>query len=200
MTPVSEGKLFYHTTALSNLRSILQHGLLSRADVDNENINKKDIADSEIIMKRKELGILEYVPFHFYEKTAFTGSVYDAHREIAFCTITITRDFAMDNDFMICTAHPLSYNPEAELYNNFTDGMKAINWKKMDKRDFDDEVSKNVGMAECLAPSPVSPYNFNSIFVANEKQKEYVENISKELIGTIPFHVNINTSFSQEGK
>ena len=46
----------------------------------------------------------------------------------------------------------------------------------------------------------MSPYNFNSIVVANEKQKEYVENISKELIGTIPFHVNINTSFSQEGK
>ena len=72
----------------------LKKELFSRADVDKNHIEKKDIADTEIIARRKELGILEYVPFHFYEKTAFTGSVYDANPDIAFCTITILREYA----------------------------------------------------------------------------------------------------------
>lgn len=200
MTAVSEGKLFYHITALSNLQSIFEKGLFSRADVDKNHIEKKDIADTEIIARRKELGILEYVPFHFYEKTAFTGSVYDANPDIAFCTITILREYAANNNFMICTAHPLSYKPEAELYSDYEEGIKAIKWEKMDKRDFDDEESKNIGMAECLAPSPVSPYHFHSIYVATDKQKEYVEHLAEKLIGEIPFHVNVNTHFTQEGK
>ena len=72
---IQDGKLLYHLTAIKNLKSIFKHGLLSREDADSKKLLEINIADQEIIKKRKELGILQYVPFHFYEKTPFTGKI-----------------------------------------------------------------------------------------------------------------------------
>lgn len=81
--PVSKGSLLYHVTALSNLQSILKHGLLSRNDAIASGLLVKDVANSEIIEKRKELGILDCVPFHFFEPTPFTGAIFKAHPNTA---------------------------------------------------------------------------------------------------------------------
>ena len=88
--------------------------------MDKNHIEKKDIADTEIIARRKELGILEYVPFHFYEKTAFTGSVYDANPDIAFCTITILREYAAN--VTVKTPTPKKQNES---------NVKYMPWRKL---------------------------------------------------------------------
>ena len=196
---IQDGKLFYHVTALENLEGIFTHGLLSRPDALKKEILKADVADQEIIEKREALGILDYVPFHFFEKTAFTGAVYKNYKDTTFCVITILRDFAKNNDFKICTAHPLSKNPKPEVLT-YNEGLKSIDWKAMESRDYHDEKSKNVAMVECLAISPVSPMNFNSIFVPSEAIRQEVNDLVMEILENYSFHININPRFTQEGK
>lgn len=192
---IQDGKLFYHVTAVENLENIFINGLLSR-DALSKEILKVDVADSEIVNKRKELDILKYVPFHFFEPTAFTGAVFNAFPDKSFCSITILRSFAKNNNFKICTAHPLSQNPIAEILN-YDEGLKKINWDKAEERNYFDEVSKNSCMAECLANSPVSPENFFSIYVANELTQSYVESIATKFLGNYKFYIDVNPTLSK---
>ena len=195
---IQDGKHFYHITALKNLEGVFQYGLLSRPDAISHGVLKTDIADEEIIEKRKELDILQYVPFHFFEPTPFTGAVFNAHPLDAFCSITITRDFAKKNDFKICTAHPLSKNPLAEIMS-FDDGMRKINWDKAEERDYHDDISKNACMAECLAVSPVKPSDFAILFVPDDNAYRYVDSLAKEIIGNYMFDIMVNPYLSKAG-
>ena len=195
---IQDGQLFYHVTALKNLEGIFKYGLLSRPDAIKKGFLKTDVADSEIIEKRKQLEILQYVPFHFFEPTAFTGTVFSAHPLDAFCSITITRDFAKKNDFKICTAHPLSQNPVAQIMD-YEDGIKSINWEKAEERNYHDDVSKNACMAECLAVSPVLPSDFSIVFVPDDNAYKYVDNLAKEIIGNYLFDIMVNPYLSKAG-
>lgn len=193
---IQDGKLLYHVTAVENLENIFNNGLCSRENALSKGILKVDIADPEIIEKRKELNILQYVPFHFFEPTAFTGAVFNDNPEKAFCSITILRTLAKQQNFKICTAHPLSQDPIAEVLD-YEEGFNAINWEKAEERNYSDPVSKNACMAECLAVSPVKTDDFFTIYVANEDTKSYVEHIASKILGNYMFHVDINQSFSK---
>lgn len=174
---IQDGKLLYHVTAVENLENIFKNGLLSRKDALSDNLLKVDIADLEIIEKRRSLNILNYVPFHFFEPTAFTGAVFNNNPDKAFCSITILRSFAKQQNFKICISHPLSIEPEAKVLD-YEKGFTSINWEKAEERNYNDSVSKNACMAECLATSPVKPEDFFNIYVANEYTKNYVEHIA----------------------
>ena len=204
---VREGKLLYHVTALDNLENIFTYGLLSRTDVFAKGIILKDVADPKIIEKRTELGILQYVPFHFFEKTPFTHTVYARHPDTTFCVIAIYRAFAHMNNFKICTAHPLSENPKAEILD-YNEGIERISWESIDV-DWDKikqglarltDKDDNARMAECLATSPVMPQDFQSIYVPTEAIKSYVEQLAQRKWNSCPFYVNVNKKITQEGK
>ena len=152
-----------------------------------------DIADSSIVEKREELGILQYVPFHFFEPTAFTGAVYNSHPKRKFCCITISREYAQQQNFKICTAHPLSSDPEA-LVLDYSEGFNRINWEAAEERDYENPVSKNACMAECLAVSPVSPDVFRYIYVANDDTKRIVDEIIVNVYGEKRFRISTNDS------
>lgn len=193
---IQDGRLFYHVTAIENLENIFKMGLLSREDALAKGLLKIDIADSAIIEKRKELDILKYVPFHFFEPTAFTGAVYNSNPDKSFCSITILRDFAKQNKFKICTAHPLSLSPVAEILE-YEEGFKSINWEKAEERNYNDDVSKNACMAECLAYSPVMASDFFNIYVPNETTKNYVEYLATQILGNYKFYVDVNPTLSK---
>lgn len=193
---IQDGQLFYHVTALRNLEGIFKYGLLSRPDAIEQGLLKTDIADTEIIAKRRDLNILQYVPFHFFEPTAFSGAVFKDHPFDVFCSITIRRTFARNHGFKICTAHPLSHNPVAEIMD-YEEGMRSINWEKAEERNFHDDISKNACMAECLAVSPVKPSDFSIIFVPDDNAYRYVDNLAKQIIGNYLFDIIINPYLSK---
>ena len=192
---IKDGFLFYHITAINNLPTIFTNGLCSRHYINKTNFQKINIARDDIIQKRKELEILNYVPFHFFEPTAFAGVIFKDNPGITFCTITIKRSLAKDKNFKICTAHPLSLDPIAEILP-YNEGINAINWEKMEERNYNDDVSKNVCMAECLATSPVLPKDFHTIFVPDENTKYKVEQLAKKIIGAYTFNVTVNNTIS----
>ena len=197
-----DGKLLYHVTALDNLENIFRNGLLSRNEAIERGLLQKSIANPDILEKRDTKNMLQYVPFHFFEKTAFTGAVYKAHPETTFCVITIHRDFAKENNFKIYTTHPLSTtsDKEPELMN-YDEGLAAIDWDSLEERNFiKNKKSKNSGMAECLAPSPVMPSDFQSIYVPTEGIKLKVVELANKILGNYSFFIDIGAWCTQEGK
>lgn len=204
-------KLLYHMTALDNLESILKYGLLSRFEVEekksgreyselnynNEEKNKLlkvDVADDEIIQKRRKLEILNLVPFHFFEPTPFAYCIFHKHPEKTFVTIAVKRNLAKAENFKISTRHPL--NPNAKILT-FSEGIEEIDWDAMGG-DFKDEGCKSVSMAECLFPSPVSPDSFFSIYVPDEEVQDVVESLRKKMSPNSSFKVDINKYLSRK--
>lgn len=181
--PISEGRLLYHLTSIDNLGGIFEKGLLSRSNIKPN----KDIADSEIIKKRKELDILDYVPFHFMAPSPFAGAVEKKNRTKDFVYITVSRILAQRNNYKIIPCHPLHINAIGFQLYDYSEGYRRINWELMNKRNYQDEESKNTCMAECLAYQAVKPKDFNRIFVKNaiiqdKVQKKYSDFILENSI------------------
>lgn len=184
--PVSQQKLLWHLTALDNLESILKNGLLARSRTRNF----VDVADSEIIEKRIELGLVDYVPFHFFQGNPFDGSTLKANSDEKFCYIVIYRDLARKKDYKILPQHPVA-SGNHKLYD-YDKGLEVIDWELVDKRNYVDQECKIACMAECLAPGYVKPEDFQSIKVRTEEDKLYVERISKSVLDNYKYFIDVD--------
>lgn len=184
MADIQLQKLLYHLTDIENLDNILAQGLLPRSHL----AHFSDVADCEIITSRKKLSLEDYVQFHFFPGSPFDGRVQLNNRQKEFVLITVRRDFAQANDWKIIPTHPLA-TANIQLLD-YVDGLTAIDWVQMNKRDYHDTVSRNACMAECLSPRVVPATKFFSIYVANQKNEEQVNSLKSTY--NLSFHVNIN--------
>ena len=191
------GKLLYHLTALENLESIIQYGLLSRNDV--QKLAFVDIADHEIIDKREsKLNLNSFVPFHFYMGTAFDGRVFINSREIGanrkFIYLCVWRSNARQNGWKIIPTHPLDES-NIDIFD-YDDGFEKIEWNVIDNpdRNYLDNHIREVCMAECVSPSTVSINSIAFIKVPDVETKNMVESILRR------YNINIEvdvTHFSR---
>jgi len=115
--------------------------------------------------------------FIFFEPTPFAGSVIKEHKNINFCYILITREFAKYQKAKILTAHPCSNL--AKLYSDYDEGFEAIDWETLEKRDYKDERSKQICMAEVLVKDVVYAREFKCIIVKDEECKNIVMDLAK---------------------
>lgn len=67
MIDIKNQSLLYHLTDLENLPSILDKGLLPRAQLKNFS----DVADPDILTSRERLGLKNFVSFHFFARNPF---------------------------------------------------------------------------------------------------------------------------------
>ncbi len=58
--------------------------------------------------------------------------------------------------------------------------MDHIDWDQMNRRDYGDDESKSICMAECLSPQTVTVDNFFKLYVSNDKVKQNVEMILRD--------------------
>lgn len=170
---VKNGKLLYHLTRLDNLDSILENGLLSRKIVKDNNVSFSDVANQEIISKRTQLGLDEYIPFHFHPYSSFDVAVKNTYIGKEFIYICITRELARYNKFKILPKHPLSIE-ECSLLE-YDEGFNQIDWETMQTLGVNDEDTKHVKMAECLTNLTVPVNCFHCIYVKNKEIKLLVE-------------------------
>lgn len=176
-------KLIYHLTSLKNMASILDSGLLPRSRLDSF----VDVADPEIIESRKGLRLERHVPFHFFAKNPFDGRVQRDHPKKRFALIAVQRHVARTRGWKIIPRHPLA-GGEIELLD-YDDGMEAIDWEVMNKRDYSDQYCKCVCMAECLAPGPVTANLFHAIYVKDGEAQEQVQALISGLYRAL--HVDV---------
>lgn len=162
---IRDQKLIYHITDLENLESILQEGIKPRSELTNFS----DIADKEILEKRKHLNLENKVPFHFFVNNPFDGGIVKNNPMTQFIILAVYRSHAKSEGWNIIPKHPLA-NESLRLMG-YDEGMNVIDWNAMNERNYNDANSKSVCMAECLAPGTVLASSICSIFV-NTKQCE----------------------------
>lgn len=160
---IKEQKLLYHLTSVENLDGIFQGGLKPRTELTAF----KDIADSEILKKRKALELDSYVPFHWFAANPFDGSVQRNNPDVKFVLISVYRSTAQKNGWKVIPRHPLA-NDSIQLLD-YDEGFEAIDWEVMNSREYHDAHCKSICMAECLAPCIVKPNSFLKIFTPNEE-------------------------------
>ncbi|MGF0150061.1 DarT ssDNA thymidine ADP-ribosyltransferase family protein [Megasphaera elsdenii] len=183
-------KYIYHLTTFENLSSILKHGLLSRYELKRKNMSITDVADQDIIQFREENNLIKYIPFHFFMNTPFAGQVMHEKRyqnEI-FVYIGILREYAKKNNFMIIPEHPMQFDYKMFGVNiySYDQGMELINWEKMNERNYHDQESKLVCMAECLSPRALNIKNLLNnnealLVVKNKENQEKLEALYSRL-------------------
>lgn len=186
MASIKTGKLLYHFTALENIPNILTKGLLPRDQLKDF----IDIADKDILTGREQYDLMSMVPFHFFANNPFDGRVCLNNSDKKFVYIIVHRDLAKANNWAISPKHPL--NGEFNLLT-YKEGMEEINWDVMDKRDFTDQTSKNICMAECLSPKAIKPQDITAIWVANKEDHTAITKLKTEL--KLKTYVDLNPSF-----
>lgn len=188
MSSIKEKKLLYHLTRLSNLDSIIEHGLVSRKLVKNNDVKFFDIADQEIISKRTNLGLDEYTPFHFHPYSSFDVAVKNTYSNEEFIYICIQRDLAKSKNFKILPRHPLNTEKNFQLYD-YEEGFKAIDWDTMHTTGTENPYVKSVKMAECLTQQILPAEFFHCIYVKSEETRVAVKRKleSKGIISTPPY-------------
>ncbi len=152
------------------MESIIKYGLLPRKKVIEQKINFGDIANSEIISKRTELGLDAYTPFHFHPYSAFDVAVKHTYQEQDMIYLCFDRELARMNRFKILPLHPLSAE-ECILYD-YDEGFQRIDWGTMMEKNRTDDYAKHVKMAECLTEKIIPINHFKCIYVPSEDVKE----------------------------
>ncbi|NWE71178.1 DUF4433 domain-containing protein [Pseudomonas gingeri] len=184
MPDIKDQTSLYHLTSLENLSNILRDGLKPRAHL----AAFVDIADGEILTKRQALALENYVPFHWFSKNPFEGSVQRSKPNAKFVLISVYRTFARSNNWKIIPRHPLA-NDAIQLLN-YNEGFEAIEWEVMNRREYHDTHCKSVCMAECLSPGVVLPRNFARLYVQSAEIEAICKAKMQECGLTVPISVN----------
>lgn len=164
----------YHLTLLDNVEGILEKGILPRSKLSNF----VDIADSEIISKRKTAHLEDKVPFHFFAKNPFDGAVQKNNPDKSFVLLAVKRELAKKMNWSIVPEHLLSKSTLRLL--PYDEGIEAIDWESMDFRDYSDPYIHSVCLAECLSPSSVCIQDVDAIYVKTKNDEELVRELLRK--------------------
>jgi hypothetical protein len=185
MPDIREQKLIYHLTSLENMPGILANGLLPRSHLHDF----EDVADSEIIEGRKEHGLENYVPFHWFARNPFDGRVQADRPRDEFVLIAVHRNVARRENWKIIPQHPLAN--AALLLLDYQPGFDAIDWEAMNIRDYHDPKCKSICMAECLSLGPVAVKKFFKIYAPNSAVAKTIMKMIDEL--NLALEVDVNS-------
>lgn len=187
----------YHITSMSNMHGIISKGLCPR----NKITPCEDVADEDIIAYRKENNILSYVPFHFMPKSPFADAVQKKYPDISFVYIMVRREWAKSNQFFIIPQHPMSESMKYDLeICSYEEGVEKINWKLMNKKDYQDHDCKQVCMAECIYNGVVdvtslAKHGDVKFVVKDENDKKCLEKIIKEVNSDCSLEIWVQEKF-----
>ena len=198
---IKDGKLLYHLTTLDVFKSIVANKLLSRGDLNRQNLDFVDTANPEILEGRERLGLADYIPFHFHIHTNYDTYVKGHNPEQSFIYLCLSRAYAQSNGFSILPIHPTS-SIHPHIYS-YDEGINAINWDIMELRKTDplpfgvtEQQRGLIRMAKCLSPSPLPINVFKCIYVKNDDNASYVTRVLQQYgIQTNPPYINIQPKY-----
>ncbi|MCS6887469.1 MAG: DarT ssDNA thymidine ADP-ribosyltransferase family protein [Chloroflexus sp.] len=174
--------LFY-ITHLDNLPSIVQHGILSHAQVEARGLSPTPIYDANIVSRRRERqapdgrSLWEFANLYFQARNPMLYRVIGEKGKQHVVIIGIDPSVMELPGCLIAAgnaASPLSeIVPVAEGLPKIAALWKVINsewWRQADG-------SKRVMMAECLVPDIISPTYLQTIYTPNHKTAETVHRL-----------------------
>lgn len=197
---VKTAKLLYHLTDIKNLPSIIEHGLLARNEMIKRQLVFTDIANPDIIEKRKLTQLDDYIPFHFHPYSSFDVAVKSTHIDTNFIYLCIRRELARNKHFYILPRHPLSEKDCILL--PYEEGFNAINWdimcktqNELEQEHIDAHLARMIKMAECLVPNVLNFNDIWSIYVKNEQTKQRIIDFFNHLHMNNSPYVNVTRNW-----
>ena len=155
--------------------SIIKIGLMPRKLLLQYGLSFVDIADHNIIDKRANNYLDEYVPFHFHPYSSFDYAVKINNPDKQFAYICLKRDFARYSGFKVIPSHPLS-GESPELYD-YDEGFNLIDWETVESCNFNSHLSKQIKMAECLSPKTIPASLFQNVYVKDDNTRLYIQSL-----------------------
>lgn len=152
---------FYHMTALSNLESILQNGLLSHSEAYQQNLVRTDISDNEVNDRRQRKEpknnkkIHDYVPFYFNPKNPMLYRRKDLQNIIVILEVDKRLIYQKSNLFTDGNAASNS----TQFYNQLSN-LQDVDWTALQRAYWNDYPDgKRIRCAEVLV-FPKMPRNY----------------------------------------
>ena len=160
---------------MDNMPSIIEHGLMPRNMISTDRNGFIDVADPDIINKRNNNNLNNYIPFHFHPYTSFDYAVKLQNPDKEFVYISLKRDFARYSGFKVIPAHPLS--GEGPILYDYDEGFARIDWDAVQQDAGNNDHAKQVKMAECLTDRIIPASLFQNVYVHDERTKNYIETL-----------------------
>ncbi|WP_072620453.1 DarT ssDNA thymidine ADP-ribosyltransferase family protein [Spirulina major] len=185
----------YYITHVDNIISILQHGILSHAAVEAQDIKPSVIYNSSVIDKRKKKEIegkslWYFANLYFQPRNAMLYSLIRSRLEHSDLAIIFLEKSILDrNDIFISNgnaAHQetriLPIREARQYFQKLKEQVDQEWWN-------DHDGSKRKLMAECLVPDRVAPDYIQGIYVSTAK---VLEKVKKRLKDQLKLGVSID--------
>lgn len=185
-------KGLFYITHIDNVKSILQHGILSHASVEEGRIQFTPIYDAEIVSNRRERitpdgkSLWNFANLYFQPRNPMLYRVINEKDRKDIAIIEVRPEVLSQPSSFISTGNAAS-RPSDILPTK--EGLKAIfgMWDIINSEWWNpDDGSRRKIMAECLVPDRVAPDLIQAIYVAGhitaEKLKSELSNINMPII------------------
>lgn len=159
----------YYITHIDNLPSIFEHGILSHAQIEKQDIRPVAIYDREIVNNRKgkltpdNKSLWEYANFYFQPRNPMLYRVIEEKTTSQIVILQLRKSLLRQPDIWIADGNAAHH--ETQIMR-FSEGLLQQISKNIDREYWSlFDGSKRRIMAECLVPNVVSPDHIETVFV-----------------------------------
>jgi hypothetical protein len=197
----------YHLTAIENIQSIFQHGLLSHNGVKRKRLAPVSYSHENIQERRgRDISVgnrpaNDYVPLFFSEKapTLEAMEMKQNSRGKAIVYICIKGEIIGEEGVYFSDRNVAIVSTPVNKYNHCKD-LNKLDWKTI-RAPYEnyDAYAIQVKNAEVLVPSRVDPSWFQKLVVPDGQAASYLKALIRKLNFSIPVEVNESFYYTQRG-
>jgi hypothetical protein len=184
----------FHMTDVSNLKNILQYGLLSHNEAHSKGLNKTDIALQDVNQRRANkkpihgISLHDYVPMYFNPKNPMLYRRKQIQNNIVI--LAIDRRVIYQNKSIFSDGNAAS--DATKFFNNLSD-LVRLNWQCIRNEYWNDYVDgKRIKCAETLT-YPKIPIKYLKKIHCNSIQTKNI--VDKMVSIERPFRVELNSKY-----
>ncbi len=180
-------KSLFYITHINNIKSILQHGILSHAAVEERQIDFTPIYDAEIVSHRRDKSmpngqsLWDFANLYFQPRNPMLYRVISEKDKRNIAIISVRPELLKQSNCFVSTGNAAS-SPSDILPAK--DGLTTIfeMWEIIQSEWWNlNDGSKRKIMAECLVPDQIPPNLIQAIYVTNH---DIAEQLRTELTPT----------------
>jgi hypothetical protein len=190
--PKPDIKGLFYITHVNNIKSILRHGILSHALVEEREVPFTPIYDAQIVSNRRGRttpsgkSLWDYTNLYFQPRNPMLYRVISEKDKKDIAIVGVRPDILKQPNAFVSTGNAASLLSDILPVK---EGLKAIHqmWKVIDSEWWNDtDGSKRKIMAECLIPELIPSNLIQAIYVANHSIAEELRNDLPSSIPIIP--------------
>ncbi|MEX0713019.1 MAG: DarT ssDNA thymidine ADP-ribosyltransferase family protein [Pirellulales bacterium] len=184
----AEIKSLYYITHSENIPSIVQRGILSHRQVEDQHVPFTPIYDAGIVRSRgikptpERASLWEYANLYFQARNPMMYRVVHEKASADLAVVGVKPD-ALRLPNVLITDGNAANNPTR--FFKVPEGLKVIEeqWQTIQAAYWNDQDgSKRKIMAECLVPDRIAPDLIHTVYVADHEAKSRVEGLLRSAV------------------